>query len=174
MELRPTYLIQYEDIKHLVTIDSFFKLVELVENTPGIKLSNLKAMDLVFCNGEPIRYGNGVYIFKSDERNYYVGNCVARNFTERIPAHFDIRKVGWFNSLLKAIAKYHNDEINNENLIKAAKFANDNLSLVLINFEIYNRDIINNLETLLGRSINPINKNFKKVKVIEGIVTDVI
>ncbi|MCW2119971.1 hypothetical protein [Flavobacterium sp. 7A] len=136
-------------------------------------MSDIKIKDLVFnrVDGKPIRTGCGVYIFKNSERTYYIGNCVARNFIERIPAHFDIRHVGWFNSLLKAIIKNKNilikdmisSEINYE-LENSAQFAFDNLNLILMNFPTYSKDQINNLEKLLAEKLIPINKRFRRLK----------
>lgn len=149
-----SYLITYNDNK---TIDEF---VDEINSIEGLPIKDLKVMDLVYYKGEPIRSGIGVYIFKSKEKCYYVGNCVARCFAERIPAHFDLRKVGWFNSLLKHIIRGEliEKQITNESLHQAAKFAFENISLVLINFE-YIEDYplqkfkINNLEAKLGKAL---------------------
>jgi len=124
------YLIAYAD----KTIGQF---IEEIKITEGLPLKDLKVMDLVYYKDEPIRSGIGVYIFKSKDKYYYVGNCVARCFAECIPAHFDLRKVGWFNSLLKNIIKknLNEKEINDESLHQAAKFAFENINLVLINFK---------------------------------------
>jgi hypothetical protein len=94
------YIIEYEG-------QSVIELIKKINELNGLALSELKVMDLVFdrVTGNPIRTGNGVYIFKNSIQTFYIGNCVARNFVERIPAHFDIRHNGWFNSLLKAIIK---------------------------------------------------------------------
>jgi hypothetical protein len=160
------YIINYNG-EHL---DELVRKINLMR---GIPLSDIRIKDLVFnrLDGEPIRTGCGVYIFKNFGRTYYLGNCVARNFVERIPAHFDIRPVGWFNSLLKSIIKDKNislrdisgNEINYE-LETSAQFAFDNLNLILINFPTYSKDQINNLETLLAQKLNPINKRFRRLK----------
>jgi len=117
-------------------------------------------MDLVYYYGEPIRSGIGVYIFKSKQKCYYVGNCVTRCFAERIPAHFDLRKVGWFNTLLKTIIKHEfaDKMITDESLDQAAKFAFENINLVLINFE-----------SELGNILKSYNTRFRKIQLLEII-----
>lgn len=151
------------------------ELVNAINLLKGLPLSEMTVKDLVFdrLNGLPIRTGNGVYIFKNLERTYYIGNCVARNFVERVPAHFDIRHNGWFNSLLKAIIKYNNiqkEEIDqndyNNHLEFSARFAFDNLNLILINFSDYNKNEINNLENLLATKLKPINTRFRKLNFL--------
>lgn len=160
------YIINYNG-EHLDDV------VQKINSMQGIPLSDIKIKDLVFnrVDGEPIRTGCGVYIFKNTERTYYIGNCVARNFVERIPAHFDIRHVGWFNSLLKAIIKNKNILLKNMISTKinyeleiVAQFAFDNLNLILINFPTYSKDQINNLEKLLAKELTPINKRFRRLK----------
>jgi hypothetical protein len=159
------YLITYDDAK---SIQQFVDEIKIIE---GIPLKDLKVKDLLYYNGEPIRSGIGVYIFKSKDKCYYVGNCVARCFAERIPAHFDLRKVGWFNTLLKTIIKnkFQDKEITDDSLHIAAKFAFENLSLVLVNFEYCpnysdQKKRINNLEKHLGEALKSYNKNFRKIQ----------
>ncbi|MBF4506065.1 hypothetical protein IRZ83_05235 [Flavobacterium sp. JLP] len=162
------YLITYNDNK------STEQIIQEINNIEGLPLKDLKVMDLIYHNGDPIRSGIGVYIFKSKEKCYYVGNCVSRCFAERIPAHFDLRKVGWFNSLLKTIIKHKftDKKITDESLHQAAKFAFENISLVLINFE-YNKDYINqkkrinNLERNLGEGLKSYNTSFRKIQSVE-------
>ena len=162
------YLITYIDNKSLE------QFIDEINSIEGLPLKDLKVMDLIYYKGEPIRSGIGVYIFKSKEKCYYVGNCVARCFAERIPAHFDLRKVGWFNTLLKTIIKHEfaDKEITDESLHQAAKFAFENIKLVLINFE-YNKHYINqkirinNLERNLGGSLKSYNTSFRKIQSLE-------
>ncbi|MFB9079424.1 hypothetical protein ACFFLS_06020 [Flavobacterium procerum] len=154
------YLINYNN-------ETTEQLVDMVHKMDGLPLKEMKIKDLVYHNGKPIYTGNGVYIFKSPVRYYYVGNCVARNFVERIPAHFDIRKSGWFNSLLKAIIKDEKKvkiEITDLLLESAASFAFENLNLILINFNEYNRTEINNLENILGKTLKPLNNRFNRLR----------
>lgn len=162
------YIINY------TTEETLEELVKQIDALEGLPLSKMKIQDLVFnsLDGEPIRTGNGVYIFKNSEMTFYIGNCFARNFVERIPAHFDIRHNGWFNSLLKAIIKNQNidfknktPEEKNEFLEKAAKIAFDKINIVLVNFLKYDKTEINNLERRLAEELNPINTRFRKIKV---------
>lgn len=156
------------------TIFDWFK------STSGIKLSELKIKDLVFQDGKPIMTGNGVYIFKEENNPIYVGNCVARNFVERIPAHFDVRHNGWFNSLLvNLICRTYNrklkDDKTDENLAQSAKYAFENLDLVLINFSEYNKSAINKLEDYLKITLKPLNGfKHKKLEPIHVTLRDYI
>jgi hypothetical protein len=137
-------------------------ICDWIKSTSGIKLSELKVKDLVFHNGLPIRTGNGVYIFKENDIPLYVGNCVARNFVERIPAHFDVRQNGWFNSLLVTLIKRtfnrkSKDDKTDDNLSQSAKLAFEKLDLVLINFSNYDKLAINILEDYLKITLKPVN-----------------
>ncbi|MEP6262759.1 MAG: hypothetical protein ABJ092_14380 [Gillisia sp.] len=151
-----------------------------IKSTSGIKLSELKVKDLVFQNGMPIMTGNGVYIFKENDIPIYVGNCVARNFVERIPAHFDVRHYGWFNSLLVTlIRRTYNRKIKEDktdvNLSQSAELAFENLELVLINFSKYDKSAINRLEDYLKITLIPLNGfKHKKLKQNEIMVRDYI
>jgi len=169
------YLIQYHDIKSF----SIAALKELLLQKRGIPLSELKVLDLAFYKGEPIYSGNGVYIFKTKDRVIYVGDCIARNFVERIPGHFDLRPGGWFNSLLKSvIKKKYKEEVTENTLIKAAKEAIEEYELILISYstvEFYpppegkkNKKIVNRLEDLLRITLEPLN-TFKHKRVPEGV-----
>ncbi len=150
------YLIEYES----ASIDEIIAKVRL---TTGIPISELRIKDLVYYKNKPIKTGNGVYIFKNEEKVYYVGSCVARNFVERVPAHFDTRTNGWFNSLLKAIMKYDTPTHSKcESLEEAAEFAFKNINLVLVNFENYHKDKINNLERRVGVELQSINTRFRR------------
>jgi hypothetical protein len=151
------YLIEINELKQLSIQD----VVERLQGIEGIKIGELKVNELVFYNNKPIYTGNGVYVFKDTQSNdfIYVGSCVARNFVERIPAHFDIRHEGWFNSLLVNIIKVKYDgNKTNDNLTKAAQYAFSNLSLILINYEEYNRESIKYLESTLRKALKPYNK----------------
>ena len=160
--MKDNYLLNINNLKDL-TIE---QVTEKLTITSGIKLKDCNLADLVFFEGKPIYSGNGVYLFKENNEFIYVGNCVARNFIERIPAHFDVRKIGWFNSLLVNIIKkeYNTSEKTDELLVKAAKHAFENYSLILINFEDYSKDSINKLETTLRIILKPYN-TFKNKKL---------
>lgn len=174
------YLLQYEDLKHIDKDDNQQQITDFIKNIPGKRLSELSLRDFVYYNGNPIYRGIGVYIFKSEKRNYYVGSCIARSFIERIPAHLDIRKVGWFNSLLKNIILSNEGDLkvlNDENFEKAASFAFEEMSLIMINFNYDNDDYkqmknqITNLERRIGKAIDPLNKTFPRIKDISSSET---
>lgn len=159
------YCLNFEDIKRLTIAE--FK--DLLKKTEGIPLSNMSLKDLVFIDDEPIYTGNGVYVFKNNDRFIYVGSCCARNFVERIPAHFDIRHQGWFNSLLKNIVtkEYEEVETTDENLTRAARDAFEKYQIVMVNFLSYDKKReIELLEYLLRISLEPLNK-FKTKRIID-------
>jgi len=167
------YLVQFHDIKEL----SIAELTDLLLKKRGLPISALKVMDLAFYKGEPIYSGNGVYIFKTKEKVIYVGDCIARNFVERIPGHFDLRPGGWFNSLLKAIVKKkYQEAVTEASLQKAAKEAMETYELILINYStndfypngVKNKKIVNCLESLLRITLKPLN-TFKHKKIPQGI-----
>lgn len=161
-------------VKELLDLNSS-SIKEWGNSIEGIKLSDLKVKDLVFHNGLPIRSGNGVYIFKEENLPIYVGNCVSRNFVERIPGHFNIRHNGWFNSLLVTLIRgqyrrKHIDDKTDDNLTNTAKLAFENLDLVLINFPKYNKPAINKLEDFLRITLDPLNR-FKHKKLTSKDIT---
>jgi hypothetical protein len=120
--MKNEYLINFDAIsKYTIS-----QLKTILEKTEGIKVKDCLISDLVFYDGKPIYSGNGVYIFKYNDIFIYVGSCVARNFVERIPAHFDLRQSGWFNSLLQRILDKQNKERSNETLAEAGRLAIDN------------------------------------------------
>jgi hypothetical protein len=150
-------------------------ICEWLKSTSGIKLSELKVRDLVFNNDLPIKTGNGVYIFKENNIPLYVGNCISRNFVERIPGHFDIRQNGWFNSLLVTLIKRTFNRKSKEdktdyNLIQSANLAFENLDLILINFSKYDKLAINRLEDYLKITLKPLN-GFKHKKLNQDMIT---
>ena len=160
--MRNEYLLNVSDLKDLTITE----VIEKLKTTSGLRLKTCTIADLVFFEEKPIYSGNGVYIFKENENFIYVGNCVARNFIERIPAHFDVRHNGWFNSLLVNIIKkkYNKSEKTNELLVEAAKHAFENYSLILINYEDYCKESIDRLETTLRIVLKPYN-TFKGKKL---------
>lgn len=165
--MKNEYLINFKTIENC----SITQLVTLLTETEGIKIKDCLISDLVFYKGDPIYSGNGVYVFKSADIFIYVGCCVARNFVERIPAHFDLRKSGWFNSLLQNIINKKGWARTNESLAEAGKIAMDSYSLTMINFPLgdhpQNISDIKALETLLRRVLDPYN-SFKKQIAIDS------
>lgn len=150
------YLINIEEIERS-------EIVELISNLDGLPLSKMKLSDLIFYKEKPILRGCGVYIFKYRGVPIYIGSCVSRSFIERVPSHLDIRKVGWFNSLLKIIIRLKlincEGEFCDAHLIDAARLANSNVSVVLINFiEEKQREAITRLEDYLIREFKTKNR----------------
>jgi len=154
------YLLNFEDIRQM----SIESMLSTLSNTDGITLDELKVKDLTYYNEKEIFPGIGVYLFREDKKVIYVGKCSSNSFTERIPKHFDIRKIAWMNSLLKLICKKQLlVEINDENLKRASQDAFKKLNLILINFS--DRRKINRIEKLLRSCTDPLNK-LKKYKEI--------
>ena len=153
--MKNEYLLNVNDLTDL----TITQVVEKLKSTSGIKLKTCTIADLVFFGENPIYSGNGVYVFKENDDFIYVGNCVARNFIERIPAHFDVRAGGWFNSLLVNIIKkkYNKQEKTDELLEEAAKHALENYSLILINYTDSWKESISKLETTLRIVLKPYN-----------------
>ena len=152
------YLYEYKEIKNI----SIGEFISVIEKNGGKRIIDLTISDLIFNEGKPIHTGCGVYLFVKDNRIFYVGKNSARCFVERIPSHFDIRKEGWFNRLLRLIAKVEIDEDENtdEGLRKAAKFAIDNFEVILINFNWWDYEgdtSIEVLEDLLRMTTNAAN-----------------
>lgn len=167
--MKNDYLLDIADLKNLTLAE----VVEKLKATSGIAMNDCTIADLVFFKEVPIYSGNGVYLFKENEDFIYVGNCVARNFVERIPAHFDVRSEGWFNSLLQNVIKkkYNSQEKTNELLVEAAKYALKNYRLILINYADYQKDSICKLETTLRIVLKPYN-TFKNKTFTENQYTD--
>ena len=170
------YFFEYNEISKL----RIKKIIEKLLKTDGIKICELKISDLIFFNGKPIDTGCGVYIFKNDKNIFYIGKNSARCFAERIPAHFDLRKVGWFNSLLKLIAKveFNVNDYSDIVLQKAARRAIKNFSLILINFKWEEYGGTNSIETLedLLRCSTQAANSYKKKRFdnLEMIVKDFV
>ena len=158
--MKKEFVLQYKDFEE-GTIDG---LLQKIKSTSGVRLSELKVMDLF-----DIDPGEGVYIFiDSKIKLFHIGKVSSMSFVERIPHHFDIRKGAWMNRLLKIICEKHwNVEINDKNLYKAAKFAFAELKLILINFN--NREKIERIERLLRSTGEPLNR-FKSFKLKDATI----
>lgn len=152
------YLIEYDDLKTSSIKDS----LEAISKIQGKKLNELKVKDLTYHNSEEIWPGEGVYIFRDEDKVIYVGKARSMSFTERIAKHLDFRHFAWFNRLLELICiKILELEWNNENAKKSSKYAFENLNLVLINFK--SKERIDRTERLLRSCAEPLNK-FKNLK----------
>lgn len=158
------YLIEFDEVANL-SIEQF---KNLINNTEGIKLSELKVKDLTYCNEQIINPGHGIYIFKADKEILLVGKARTTSFTERIPKHFDIRTNAWFNRLLYVICKRKNKwDKNEENYLKSSKFAFESASLILVNMK--NPQQIDQFEKILRGTIKPLNE-YKNLKYDMNIV----
>ena len=137
------------------SVKQFLALVEGMEKIP---LADLKVKDLIYCDGQPIFPGNGIYFFYHNKQCMYVGKCSSRCFEERIPAHFDLREEGWMNTLLKKVREFFNISLE-----EAAEKAFSDYSLILINFaENNNREIINKTESLFRKILKPELNSYKR------------
>jgi len=157
-----TYLLQFDKIKNL----SAREFIDLINSIKGAPLKDLKLYDLSYFNGQRILPGIGVYVFKDSNAPIYVGKCSSSSFIERIPKHFDSRKVAWFHRLLELIAlkKLGSKIISDDSLLKASDYAFENTTLILINFSIDQKVSIKFLEKLLRIILKPLNK-FKNKKL---------
>ncbi len=129
----------------------------------GIPLKSMTHSHYLFHDSKPIFPGNGVYIFKINNKIVYIGKSGSRSFIERIPCHLDFREWAWMNSLLKAYCNNNKLEINEPNLIEASEEMIKAVNLILINFDTpVIKDIkssITQLEDILLRSeLTPWNK----------------
>lgn len=160
--IQDDYLIEYDNFK----FKSINNLLDRIKRIKGKRLNELKISDLSYHNSEIIWPGEGIYIFRSNDKIIYVGKVSSMSFTERIPKHFDVRHFAWFNRLLKLICKkILSVEWNDNNAIISSQYAFKYLDLVLINFT--TRERINKTESLLRASLNPLNK-FKTHKTIDA------
>jgi hypothetical protein len=120
---------------------------------------------------------NGLYIFKFKE-SFYVGKATSCTLIERLAKHFDSRKSGGFNGLLKKL--YHTDNsldnfpINQEILmncklllipINTSLFINKNINCRKDNcIDDLEMDLIIKLRELFSSS----EKNSKKKSILSG------
>lgn len=112
------YLIEFSEHLHL-NLEQF---IDVIENTEGIKLSELKVKDLTYYNEQIIYPGHGIYIFKTSENILLIGKARTMSFTERIPKHFDIRPKAWFNRLLFITCReYFKSKLEEEDFFKVIK-----------------------------------------------------
>lgn len=155
------YLLQFANYRNK-TIGHF---KQAILDTPGIGLKDLKVSDLNFCEAKEILPGIGVYVFKQGAHVFYVGKCSSMSFIERIPKHLDFRPHAWFNRLLELLAQNGEGKkiATSIEYLEAAKFAYQNISVVLINFESKNDDVIEKSERMLRYILKP--KNGFKTKM---------
>jgi len=156
------YLIKFEDCLNM----SVNEFIDKINETEGIKLSDLKVRDLSYHNDDFIDPYYGIYIFKTNSQVLFIGKVSSMSFTERIGKHFDIRPTAWFNRLLFTICRDHKDfkvkldELSIEEKRKfykeASKYVFKEGRLILINMK--NTDPINTFESILRGTAEPLNK----------------
>lgn len=151
------YLIEFEEHLNL----SINQFIDIINQTEGIKLEDLKVKDLTYYQGELINPGHGIYIFKTNEKILLIGKARSNSFTERISKHFDIRPRAWFNRLLFITCREHfRTELNEENYKLASKFVFENGKLILINMKNYQQ--IDKFESILRGTTETLNKFRRK------------
>ena len=77
------------------------ELKKSIDEAKGIKVSELCIHKLI---SEDPNLNHGIYVFKNQSDEAYVGRCTSRSFVERIAAHFDNRDNAWMNTILKKIS----------------------------------------------------------------------
>lgn len=140
---------------HKISISLNYNLAELKEEITrreGINVSDLRVQQLI--SPDP-NLNHGIYIFKNDSKEIYVGKCTSRSFVERISAHFDNRDGAWLNTILKKISKSNNITIQEAYFYFLKYFQ---LILIPVNTEIFTKPEINTLEKELIREISNLNK----------------
>ena len=128
------------------------ELKEEINRREGINVGDLRVQQLI--SPDP-NLNHGIYIFKSQKGDIYVGKCTSRSFVERISAHFDNRDGAWMNTILKKISK-SNDITIQEAYFYFLKYFQ--LILIPINTEIFTKPEINKLEKELIIRISTLNK----------------
>jgi hypothetical protein len=86
-----------------MSIDINYKLEELkdaIHQFNGIKVAELSVHQLIAVDPN---LNHGLYVFKNQSDEIYVGRCTSRSFVERIAAHFDNRYNAWMNTILKKL-----------------------------------------------------------------------
>lgn len=161
-EEKNKYFLDFEKYKNK-TIGEF---IEILKETPGIPLNELKIKDLTYSTYGGIQNAHGVYIFKEKEQIILVGKAETVSFTERIGGHFDLRPNAWFNRLLFVIARKEGLDKETRKTVdegtkieyyeKAWRYAFENCSLILVNMEQFYQ--IDKLETALRKTAEPFNK----------------
>jgi hypothetical protein len=123
----------------------FCDLLNLIRNTSGTHLNDLKVLDLARFAG----CGNGIYIFTSENGvPLYVGRVKSQSFGQRIATHLDLREDVFFGSILKNIMSKQGIQKKEEALEWLIKNCNKLLLLTFDNHDNAN-DVTAELEKLL-------------------------
>jgi hypothetical protein len=141
-----------------MSIDINYKLEELKETIhqfKGVKVAELCVHQLI---SEDPNLNHGLYVFKNQPDETYVGRCTSRSYVERIAAHFDNRDNAWMNTILKKLSSSKGISIQ-----EAYTYFLNSFELVLIPFNtnLIEKTRINALEKELINSIGSLNKKNK-------------
>jgi hypothetical protein len=131
------------------------ELKKSIGEAKGIKVAELFVNQLI--SPDP-NLNHGIYVFKSQKGDVYVGKCTSRSFVERIAAHFDNRDNAWMNTILKKISKSENITIQESYNYFLSSFE---LILIPLNKNFINKNNVNSLEKELINCIATLNKKRK-------------
>jgi hypothetical protein len=108
----------FADAQMLLDIRNHFSS----QNCPTLGDLNFRDYSIGIRSNEVV-CENGIYIFLF-EHNYYVGKATSCTLIERLAKHYDSRRVGGFNGLLKRLAPISDDQDNyiiNQDALMSAK-----------------------------------------------------
>jgi hypothetical protein len=131
-----------------MSIDINYKLEEL-------KVAELSVHQLI---AEDPNLNHGIYVFKNQPDETYVGRCTSRSYVERIAAHFDNRDNAWMNTILKKLSSSKGISIQESYTYFLNSFE---LVLIPFNTNLIEKTRINALEKELINSIGSLNKKNK-------------
>ena len=125
----PGHILPYETLKDV----SISKLSNLITSAKSLPVEKIIFKKLILYNNKDA-FSHGCYAFHNGKDIFYIGKTGSRSYIERIPAHFDIRKSAFFNSLLSNFISAENiQEPRSDYLITAyEKLSAFDLYLVLI------------------------------------------
>ena len=143
---------------HKISISLNYNIAELkeeIKRREGINVGDLRVQQLI---SEDPNLNHGIYVFKSQKGDVYVGKCTSRSFVERISAHFDNRDGAWMNTILKKISKSNNLTIQEAYFYFLKYFQ---MILIPVNTEVFTKTEINTLEKELIDCLATLNKKRK-------------
>lgn len=132
------------------------ELIKVIHHCKGIKVSELCIHQLI--SDDP-NLNHGIYVFKNQPDEAYVGRGTSRSFVERIAAHFDNRDNAWMNTILKKIAQSKNSTIQESYTYFLNSFE---LVLIPFNTNLIEKTRINALEQELINSMGKLNSRKRK------------
>ncbi|MBN8697418.1 MAG: hypothetical protein J0L87_12880 [Bacteroidetes bacterium] len=143
------HFILYNQIKDK-SIDSLLKRIGRNEKKV---ICDLKFIDLIYGKQSM----NGVYvIFDPSDKPAYVGKTGSRAILERMAAHYDLRQNAFMNSFLCALAGFKKSRSGHQATDKEIKQAyEESLKYKMLFIEIPDKAIINRLERIISKELNP-------------------